>query len=419
MNIKQDYSYLFSSFNNSNNNNNSFYGINLSDYASIKNGSYGKALKAYYKEQNSDDKNNVTNNNSESTNKTESSENIVVKQEILDIQKHNDELQSSANKLLQKGTSSLFKAEYKDADKEALYKAVSDFVSDFNTLSEKGSFSSFGSIARMSQRMEDTASDYKKALEGIGISLDKGKLSINKDSFMKADMEQVKELFNDRDSFGHFVSQRTESIESAVKNIASQNNIKLDAIKKEEQVSSDNKTENTTDKDDVRKQEMTNMQKYADELQSSANQLLQKGNASLFKAEYQAEDKEALYKTVSDFVSDFNTVLEKGTESTADAIVKMAGRLKDSADGYKASLAEIGISVEEKKLTIDKDSFMKADMEQVKKLFNETESFGYFVSQRAESIEYAANNEANRNNLYTENGTYNNASVGALYTEIV
>ena len=59
------------------------------------------------------------------------------------------------------------------------------------------------------------------------------------------------------------------------------------------------------------------------------------------------------------------------------------------------------------------------DMEQVKKLFNETDSFGYFVSQRAESIENAAKNEANRNNLYSENGTYNNVSAGTLYTESV
>ena len=97
----------------------------------------------------------------------------------------------------------------------------------------------------------------------------------------------------------------------------------------------------------------------------------------------------------------------------------MVDRMKDTADDHKDMLKEIGISVEEKKLSIDKDSFINADMDQVKKIFNETDSFGYFVSQRAESIEYAANNEANRNNLYTENGTYNNISAGTLYTGIV
>ena len=161
------------------------------------------------------------------------------------------------------------------------------------------------------------------------------------------------------------------------------------------------------------------MQKYADELGNAANALLRTGETSLFKEEYKDEDKEALYNAVSDFVSDFNTVLEKGSASTVSSIVGMTGRLKNSANDYTEMLKEIGISVEEKKLTIDKDSFMNADMNQVKKLFNETNSFGYFTSQKAESIEYAANNEANRNNLYTQDGTYNNVSAGTLYTGTV
>ena len=427
MNIRHDYSYLFSGFNHSNSSNNPFYGINLADYASIKNGSYGKALKSYYKEMNSQssssgNKNDVTNNKNHTVNKAETIVDSSKKQEITKLQKNVDELQSSVNKLLQKGSASLFKSEYKEADKEALYTAVSDFVSDYNTLFESGKGSTFSSVAGMSGRMEDLVGDYQAALKGIGISLEKGKMVIDKDSFMNADMDQVKKLFNDTNSLGYFVSGRTESIESAIENVARKNKIDIEAIKKETSSNSvnnsvTNKTENTVDT--ARKQEMTNMQKYADKLGNVANTLLQKGTASLFKSEYESEDKDALYKAVCDFVSDFNTVLEKGNASTVKSIVNMAGRMKDTADDHKDMLREIGISVEEKKLSIDKDSFMNADMNQVKKLFNETGSFGYFVSQRADSIEYAANNEANRNNLYTENGTYNNISAGTLYTGIV
>ena len=73
---------------------------------------------------------------------------------------------------------------------------------------------------------------------------------------------------------------------------------------------------------------------------------------------------------------------------------------------------------DEKKLTIEKDSFMNSDMEQVKKLFNETDSFGYFTQQKAESLESMAKLEANRNNLYSSNGTYNYnyMSAGNLYS---
>ena len=427
MNIKQDYSYLFSGLNNSSNSNNPFYGINLADYASIKNGSYGKLMKSYYKEMNSQssssgNKNDVTNNQNNTTDKTESVVDSSKKQEISNLQKKVDELQSSANKLLQKGSTSLFKSEYKEADKEALYKAVSDFVSDYNAMTEAGSGSTFSSIARMSDRMKNTAGDNQAALAEVGISLDKGKLSINKDSFMNADMEQVKKLFNETNSLAYNVSKRTENIEYAIETEAKKNKIDIEAIKKETSSGSvNNSTTNNAESsaDTARKQEMTNMQKYADELGNAANTLLKKGSESLFKSEYKSEDIDAMYKAVSDFVSDFNTVLEKGSASTASSIVNMSQRLKDTANDYTDMLKEIGISVEEKKLSVDKDSFMNADMEQVKKLFNETNSFGYFVSQRAENIEYAANNEANRNNLYTENGTYNNISAGTLYTETV
>ena len=386
-------------------------------------------MKSYYKEMNSGqtssgNKNEVNNNNN--TNKTENSVDSVKKQELVDLQKYTDELKSSSDKLLKKGSASLFKSEYKESDKEALYKAVSDFVADYNNVLEKGSASTSGSIVRMSGRLQDTANDHKQALEAIGVTIDKGKLTINKDTFMKADMNQVKAIFNENNSFGEFVSDRAKSIENAIETEAKKNKIDVESLKKEAQVSSvdkntstnTNSSTNTTDSsaNDVRKQEMTNIQKYGDELQNAANKLLQKGTASLFKEEYTDEDKDALYNAVSDFVSKFNTAWEKGSASTVSSIAKMSGRLKNSADDNKEMLSAIGISVEEKKLTIDKDTFMNADMEQVKKLFNETDSFGYFVSQRAESIENAAKNEANRNNLYSENGTYNNVSAGTLYT---
>jgi len=423
MNIRQDYSFLFSGYQNSNNNsNNIFYGINLADYASIKNGSYGKLMKSYYKEMNSGqsssgNKNEVNNNTS---NKTETSVDSVKKQELVDLQKYTNELKSSSGKLLQKGSSSLFKSEYKESDKEALYNAVSDFVSGYNNVLEKGSASTSGSIARISGRLQDTVNDHKQALEAVGITIDKGKMSINKDTFMKSDMNQVKGLFNGDNSFGEFISDRAKTVERAIETEAKKNKIDIQSIKKEAQEASSDKNNSTNKNEstinDIRKQEMTNIQKYGDELQNAADKLLQKGSASLFKEEYKDEDKDALYNAVSDFVTKFNTALEKGSASTVSSIANMSARLKDSANDNKDMLSAVGISMDEKKLTIDKDTFMNADMEQVKKLFNDTNSFGYFVSQRAETIERSAQNEANRNNLYSENGTYNNISVGALYT---
>ena len=98
-------------------------------------------------------------------------------------------------------------------------------------------------------------------------------------------------------------------MEYAIENEAKKSKIDIEAIKKE--TSSNGGNNSTTNKTEssantAHKQEMTNMQKYADELGNAANTLLQTGGASLFKTEYENEDKDALYKAISDFVSDFN-----------------------------------------------------------------------------------------------------------------
>ena len=426
--MNMGYGYMFSGFQTSRSNSNMFYGINFADYSSIRSGSYGKLLKAYYsgmgsKQTLSGNKNEVNN----STNKVQTSVNSVKKQELVELQKYTNELKSSSDKLLQKGSKSLFKSEYseyKESDKVALYNAVSDFVSDYNNMLEKGSASTSGSIARISGRLDDSAGSNKRALESIGITLDleTGKMSINKDTFVNADMNQVKELFNKDNSFGYFVSQRTDLIEDAIENEARKNKIDVVSLKKEAELSSVDKNNSGSTNitgstaSDIRKQEMTSMQKYGDELEQAVNKLLQKGDLSLFKEEYTDEDRNTLYNAVSDFVSKLNIVLEKGKESSVGSIVRMTERLKDSVDDNEKMLKTIGIKVGEKKLTIDKDAFMNSDMKQVKKLFNETDSFGYFTQQKAESLESMAKLEANRKSLYSSKGTYNYMSTGILYS---
>lgn len=56
INPKTDYTSLFSSFNKGNT-----LGVSLTDYASIKNGSYGKLLKSYYSTKKADDKKSTEN----------------------------------------------------------------------------------------------------------------------------------------------------------------------------------------------------------------------------------------------------------------------------------------------------------------------------------------------------------------------
>ena len=128
--LKQDYSFLFSGMNSSkNSSSNLFTSVNLSDYNSIKTGTYGKLLKAYYKKDDTEDKKDTT-SKKPTTNKVEEAS---VK-ELKEVQTEANGLRDSATALMQKGSKSVFK----DEDMKKVYSAVSDFVSDYNSVVEKG-----------------------------------------------------------------------------------------------------------------------------------------------------------------------------------------------------------------------------------------------------------------------------------------
>ena len=202
--LKQDYSFLFSSVNSSKSSNNLFTSINLSDYNSIKTGTYGKLLKAYYKKDEVDSKETATSNKT-STSKTENSS----AKELKEIQTEANALRDSAGVLMQRGSKSVFK----DEDMEKVYSAVSDFVNDFNSVVEKGGESGSKSIIKSSEGLVTLAKDYKEELNQMGITFDKdNKLTIDKDTFMKADINKVKDLFNGQNSFSYLTSVRSVSI---------------------------------------------------------------------------------------------------------------------------------------------------------------------------------------------------------------
>ena len=76
-------------------------------------------------------------------------------------------------------------------------------------------------------------------------------------------------------------------------------------------------------------------------------------------------------------------------------------------------LAKVGITItEDNTLSIDKDSFMKADVSTAKSLF---QGNGYRVSAQASMINFAADSEAGKAGTYTANGRYgNNYNTGNL-----
>jgi flagellar capping protein FliD len=91
--------------------------------------------------------------------------------------------------------------------------------------------------------------------------------------------------------------------------------------------------------------------------------------------------------------------------------------MQGSTNANKNLLQKVGITVgADGKLSLDEDTFKKADMGTAKSLFNGTGSYGWQVSAQASWIDFAATNEANKANTYNAKGGYgNNYSSGDIF----
>ncbi len=173
-----------------------------------------------------------------------------------------------------------------------------------------------------------------------------------------------------------------------------------------------NKTNSSTSSDTTKT--LAKVQTATDTLKESADALLETGKKSVFN-----EDKvtDAAYNAVSKFVNDYNAALSASKDVNSSSILNKAASMVNATSSNDALLKKVGIFIgTDNTLSIDKDTFMKADLTTVKSLFSGTGSYAYRVSAQASLINFAADNEALKANTYNFNGTYsNNYSTGNIF----
>jgi len=215
--VNQMASYSFNNYSTSSSSSTDANSTILRDYASIRNGSYKKLLQAYYNKTGTTTVDSSTSTSSDST-KT-----------IARTQSAATDLISSANALTAKGTKSLFKEKEITTtdsagnkttttgyDKEALYKAVSNFVSDYNTMITEGAEAESTSILKPTLSMTRLTTSNKNLLSQVGITVGSdNKLSINEDTFKKADINAIKTLFNGSISYAAEISSKASMVKGA------------------------------------------------------------------------------------------------------------------------------------------------------------------------------------------------------------
>ena len=213
------FSSLSTSSSSSSSSSSNILGISLTDYASIRSGSYYKLMKTYYSD-------------SDASTSTATSKDSTAT--LARIETTAENMKDSADDLLAKGTSSVFnKISSTDADgkttygydTDAIYKKVNAFVNDYNDLLDEAGDSSVTGILTATSSMVNSTKTNANLLSSIGITIGSdNKLSVDEETFKAADMDTVNSLFNSTGSYGYQISAQASMIDYYAQNEASKAN---------------------------------------------------------------------------------------------------------------------------------------------------------------------------------------------------
>ncbi len=198
----------------------SFYS-NLGEYSSIRNGAYRKLVKSYYKKMNSTDSDTTDKSTTGSIRKN-TKLNSTGTVALSTVKSEASDLVASTKKLTATGKDSLFANEEK-YDADAAYKAVGNFVTQYNDTVDALSKVSGTAVKNAGNHMQNMTNIMSKGLSKVGITVGTdGKLTVDEQKFKTADMSKVKALFNGSSSYAGVVSSAAGRVASQAGNQISQ-----------------------------------------------------------------------------------------------------------------------------------------------------------------------------------------------------
>ena len=220
---------LFSSLGSSKSTGSGLFGINLSEYASIRSGSYGKLMRSYF----SMDSTKGTSKSDDSTKNTiedlatTTSTSKDSTKTLAAIESDAKELTDSAKALYTRSNNKVFTKDSGGSyDTDKIYKAVKRFADDYNSMLDTAGKSSTNRISRSVSSMKNETSYNEKPLKEIGITVDEktGRLSVDETTFKSADTEKIKNLFSGTGSYAYSVATKAAMTESYAKSEAAKSN---------------------------------------------------------------------------------------------------------------------------------------------------------------------------------------------------
>lgn len=204
--INTNYTDIFTSmgFGTSNNTGSAF---SLTDYMGIKNGSYGKLLKAYYKKQDTD---------------AAAAETETEKKQLSMLKSSADSLKNATLELMDED---LFEKKAnketgeEDYDWDAIAKAVKDFADKYNSVVESAGNSEDNNVLRHGVWLTQATASNSDLLAKVGITVGSdNKLSVSESTLKEASISTMKILFNGVNSFADNVVRKASQIGNAAVN---------------------------------------------------------------------------------------------------------------------------------------------------------------------------------------------------------
>lgn len=378
----------------SNNNSTNLYSL-FSERNAIKNGTYKKLLKSYYSslEENSGSKTSVS--------KRRGQNNIIdklLKEKMYptvskETQEANTNLTNGISSL--KSSISTLQSEktFEDTENgktasEKVVSAMKSYVTNYNNVVTASKSSTLSNKTAYVANMMSTTSKFEKELGEIGVMLKSdGTLQLDETKLKDADLSKVQKLFSTENiqSYGSTIASRVKFAGGGTNTTTGTN-------------SSTDSTDSTTKKP---------TSSSAAALKTDGETLASSELFAKIKDEDGNEtyDVKKILSTAKSFVNNYNTMFDKAESSSNSGVLSNLSYIRNRTSNNTKALKEFGISVDKKgRLSLDEDTFKKADMSKVQDFFKD---YGSYVASNASRVDYYMNTKANAASGYTPKASYN------------
>lgn len=205
----------------------------LGEYNQIRNGTYGRLLKAYYTKYNADGtaKTSTTDTTTKTQKTKTSSDTVDTASELNTVADTATALQTAATKLatVKDGASSLYAKKTiaetnedgttstrTDYDYDTLVSSVKSFVSAYNDALDSVGTVQSSSIQQKTEWLMEVTTQYKDELAEVGITVDgDGRLELNEETFRGTDMTDIQNVFEGTNSVAGKLARKASSLASA------------------------------------------------------------------------------------------------------------------------------------------------------------------------------------------------------------